>query len=71
MTKVEYGTLYTRAKAGDRSSLTQLISALEARASAVEPVLEVLYGEGGRARVIGVTGAPGSGKSSLDRCDHR
>ena len=65
MTKVEYGTLYTRAKAGDRSSLTQLISALEARASAVEPVLEVLYAEGGRARVIGVTGAPGSGKSTL------
>jgi LAO/AO transport system kinase len=65
VSKVEYGALYTRAKGGDRSSLTQLISALEARAPAVEPVLEVLYAEGGRARVIGVTGAPGSGKSTL------
>ena len=28
-------------------------------------MLEALYAEGGRARIIGVTGAPGSGKSSL------
>jgi LAO/AO transport system kinase len=60
-----YATLYEQAKAGHRAALTQLISAVEARARAVEPVLETLYAEGGRARVIGVTGAPGSGKSSL------
>jgi LAO/AO transport system kinase len=65
VTRVDYDTLYERAKGGDRASLTQLISALEARARAAEPVREALYAEGGRARIIGVTGAPGSGKSSL------
>ncbi len=65
MSKVEYASLYEQAKGGDRASLTQVISALEARARAVEPVVETLYAEGGRARIIGVTGAPGSGKSSL------
>jgi LAO/AO transport system kinase len=65
VSKVEYATLYERAKGGDRSSLTQLISALEARARAIEPVVEALYAEGGQGRIIGVTGAPGSGKSSL------
>jgi LAO/AO transport system kinase len=65
VSRVEYAPLYERAKGGDRSSLTQLISALEARVPAVGPVLETLYAEGGRARIIGVTGAPGSGKSSL------
>lgn len=65
MTRVDFATLYERAKGGDRASLTQLISALEARARAVEPVLDALHAEGGRARIIGVTGAPGSGKSTL------
>jgi LAO/AO transport system kinase len=43
----------------------QLISELEAGTRSARDVLPALYGAGGRAHVIGVTGPAGSGKSTL------
>lgn len=50
---------------GDRRSLARLISQVENRDPAAEPVLRALYARTGRARVIGIAGPLGVGKSSL------
>lgn len=54
-----------KAQAGDVIALSQLISAVESRRPQLDGVLRDIYTAGGRARVIGITGPPGSGKSSL------
>lgn len=50
---------------GDRRALARLISDVEDRDPGVEPVLRALYPRTGRARIIGLTGPLGVGKSSL------
>lgn len=50
---------------GDRRALAQLISAVEDHDPAALPVLEKIYPKTGRARVVGITGPLGVGKSSL------
>ena len=50
---------------GDRLSLTRLLSQVENETPEGIAALEVLFPHTGRAHLIGVTGAPGSGKSSL------
>ena len=49
----------------DRRALARLITQVENRDPAALPVLRALYPRTGRARVIGVTGPLGVGKSSL------
>ena len=49
----------------DRRALARLITQVENRDPSVEPVLKALYAHTGRARIIGVTGPLGVGKSSL------
>jgi GTPase len=49
----------------DRRALARLISQVERRDPAVEPVLRALYPKTGRARIVGLTGPLGVGKSSL------
>lgn len=57
--------LIRAARSGDRRSLARLISAVESgRAVAIE-IVSALYGGIGSAWTVGITGAPGSGKSSL------
>jgi LAO/AO transport system kinase len=51
--------------AGDRRALARLLTAVESRSPAAEDALRVLHPRAGRAHVIGVTGAPGAGKSTL------
>jgi LAO/AO transport system kinase len=51
--------------AGDRRALGRLISAVEDRDPSVVPTLRSLYPRTGRARVIGLAGPLGVGKSSL------
>ncbi len=51
--------------AGDRLALARAITAVESEGGAAAPVLRALYPHLGRARVVGVTGAPGAGKSTL------
>lgn len=50
---------------GDRLALARLISAVENHDPAIVPVLKALYPRTGHARVIGITGPLGVGKSSL------
>jgi LAO/AO transport system kinase len=50
---------------GDARALARAISAVEENAVGAADVLRAIFSKTGRATVIGVTGAPGSGKSSL------
>jgi len=59
------GTLAERARAGDRRALARLLTEVENRTAAGEQALRALYPQAGRAHLVGVTGAPGSGKSTL------
>ena len=50
---------------GDRRSLARLLTRIENEAPEAEAALAALYPHTGRAHLIGITGPPGSGKSSL------
>jgi len=51
--------------AGDRRSLARAISEIEDDGSEARTLVARLYPHGGRAHVVGITGAPGTGKSTL------
>ena len=57
--------LLTRFKACDRIALARLITLVENRAPEVTALMEQLYPLAGKAHVIGITGPPGAGKSTL------
>ncbi len=50
---------------GDRAALSRAITAVENDTADARAVLAVVYGRIGKARVVGFTGAPGVGKSTL------
>jgi GTPase len=57
--------------AGDARALARAATAIENRSPAAESLLTELFPRTGRAKVIGITGAPGAGKSTLtDRLLH-
>jgi len=51
--------------AGDRRAMARLITLVEGEAKEARTLLAELFPHTGRAYVIGITGAPGSGKSTL------
>jgi LAO/AO transport system kinase len=51
--------------AGDRRAIARAISTIEDGEPAGIALLKVLFSKAGRAEVIGVTGSPGTGKSTL------
>jgi LAO/AO transport system kinase len=53
------------ARSGDRRALARLLTHIENRSAAGEEALKTLYPLAGGAHLVGVTGAPGSGKSTL------
>jgi LAO/AO transport system kinase len=53
------------ALAGDRRALAQLISLIESDPAAAAGCMAQLHSRSGRAAIIGVTGSPGTGKSTL------
>jgi LAO/AO transport system kinase len=57
--------LAERLLAGDRLALARLISAVESGREDARHMLRCLFAKTGRAHVVGVTGPPGSGKSTL------
>jgi LAO/AO transport system kinase len=57
--------LAERALAGDRRALARLLSEVEDDTPVGREALRLLYPRGGRAHTLGVTGPPGSGKSTL------
>jgi LAO/AO transport system kinase len=50
---------------GDRRALARLLTAVENRTPVAEAALRTLYPMAGRAHLVGITGPPGSGKSTL------
>jgi GTPase len=57
--------LVDRVLAGDRLALARLMTLVENRAPELPGVMSRLYAQTGRAHVVGVTGPPGAGKSTL------
>ena len=57
--------LARRGLAGERRAIARLITLMENRAPEAPALLRELTPHTGRAHVIGITGAPGSGKSTL------
>jgi LAO/AO transport system kinase len=50
---------------GDKLALARLITLVENRAAEVGDVMERIYSKTGQAHIIGITGPPGAGKSTL------
>ncbi len=58
-------TLAGAARTGDRRALGRLLTEIEARTSTGRAALADMYPSAGSAHLVGVTGPPGSGKSTL------
>ena len=54
-----------RVRSGDPRALARAISAIENSYAGSRELLQALFPHTGKARVIGITGAPGAGKSTL------
>jgi len=52
-------------RAGDTRALSRAISTVENRAPGWSDLLKALFPHSGKARILGLTGAPGAGKSTL------
>lgn len=61
----DVGELASRIKAGDRVALARGISLIESGDPEGLTLSESVFPEGGRAHIIGITGPPGVGKSTL------
>jgi len=59
------GALVDRMLAGDRTALARLMTLVENRAPELAAIMSRVYAQTGRAQVIGITGPPGAGKSTL------
>ncbi|MGH2733178.1 MAG: methylmalonyl Co-A mutase-associated GTPase MeaB [Actinomycetota bacterium] len=57
--------LVERVLAGDRQAVAKLISLAEDGGPGMAPVMEAIFPHTGGAYVVGITGAPGAGKSTL------
>lgn len=57
--------LVAEVASGNLRSAARLISRIERADESVVPILQALYRLGGRSRIVGVTGPPGAGKSTL------
>jgi LAO/AO transport system kinase len=61
----EITTLASGVRAGDTRAVARAISLVEDEAALAQPLLAALFPHAGQALVVGVTGPPGAGKSSL------
>ena len=61
----DYQHLIKRLRNGDARALARAISTVENRRPGWADLLKALFPQTGRARILGVTGAPGAGKSTL------
>lgn len=57
--------LLAAARRGDRAALARLLSAVERGGTDARAVSEITHALGGTATTVGITGAPGAGKSTL------
>jgi GTPase len=63
--RADAAALAEGARRGERSCVARLLSLVEAGDESARSAAAALAGEAGRAYTIGITGAPGAGKSSL------
>jgi LAO/AO transport system kinase len=64
--------LVERMLAGDRLALARLITHVENRSAAVPAIMKAVHGAGRESYVVGITGPPGAGKSTVvDRLTSR
>jgi LAO/AO transport system kinase len=59
------GDLLARARSGDTRSIARLVSVVENDEPGAAEVMRALYPKTGRAEIVGLTGPPGGGKSTL------
>ena len=57
--------LISRALGGDHRSIARLISLVESESPQAEHIMRRIYPHSGKAHIIGLTGSPGAGKSTL------
>jgi LAO/AO transport system kinase len=65
MASPEASALVERLRAGDRRALARVVTLIENNAPDVRRILAQLHAVGGHAHVVGLTGSPGAGKSTL------
>src|SRR5579864_1439950 len=58
-------TLSDQIRSGDNRAVAKAISVIEREHPDAEKILAELYSSTGRARIVGITGSPGAGKSTL------
>lgn len=63
--QISVATLVEGVRTGNRLALARAISRVEDEAADAHALLTALYSATGQAHIIGVTGAPGTGKSTL------
>jgi LAO/AO transport system kinase len=61
----DYQALIKQLRNGDARALARAISAVENRRPGWAELLKALFPQTGKARILGITGAPGAGKSTL------
>ncbi len=61
----EFRNWVERLRNGDTRALARAITAVENRTPEALPLLKTLFPFSGKARILGLTGAPGAGKSTL------
>jgi LAO/AO transport system kinase len=57
--------LYAAARDGERRALGRLLTLVERGGSSADAISELAHPDAGRAHIVGITGAPGAGKSTL------
>lgn len=62
---VDADRLIAEVRSGNIRAGARLISRIERADQNIAPILRSLYCQGGKARIIGITGPPGAGKSTL------
>lgn len=62
---IDVQDLVSRAVAGETRSIARLISLVESESAQLREVSQLLAGHLGRAHIIGLTGSPGVGKSTM------
>ena len=67
MRSVDVAELADQIRAGSVRALSRGLSWIEQGGTRAETLVDILYPHGGDAYVVGITGAPGSGKSTLVR----
>lgn len=57
--------LLAKALSGDQRSIARLVSRVESEDANAHEIMKSIYPHTGRAHIVGITGSPGSGKSTL------